>query len=291
MRLALFLFAVFLPFISTAQRSYPPKMADAEVQTYKTADGDVGLRVWIFKPDDWKASDSRPAAVFFFGGGWKSGSPQQFEQQCKQLAERGMVAMTADYRVSSRHQTKAKSCVEDARDAVRWIRGNATKLGVNPDKVMAGGGSAGGHVAACLGTIIVDEQGLSSMPNAMALFNPAAVLARYEGLSFWEKDRSAEMRERMGVDPVELSPIHHVHKDAAPAIIFHGTKDTTVPYATAAAYAKAMKEAGVKCELASFEGAGHGFFNYGRDGNKHFDATMKKLNDFLVSLGWLEATE
>lgn len=290
MKIVLLFFAtLFIPLCASAQRTYPPEIPEAEVQTYKTAEGDVDLKVWIFKPENWKAKDSRPAAVFFFGGGWKAGSPQQFEQQCKQLAKRGMVAMTADYRVSSRHKTKAKSCVEDARDAVRWIRSNAETLGVNPDKVMAGGGSAGGHVAACLGTIIFDEQGLSTAPNAMALFNPAVVLAPYEGQSFWAEDRSKEMRERMGVDPVELSPIHHVHQDAAPAIVFHGTEDAAVPYASAAAYAKAMKSAGVKCELATYEGAGHGFFNFGKSENKYFNDTMEKLDAFLVSLGWLEA--
>lgn len=281
-----------IPALGCAQRNYPPEMEGAEVRTYKvaeTAKGDeVDLRIWIFKPEGWKASDSRPAAVFFFGGGWKSGSPQQFEQQCKRLAKRGMVAMTADYRVRGRHETLAKDCVEDARDAVRWIRVHAEELGVDPERLLGGGGSAGGHIAACLGTIAYDDQGTDSSPNAMALFNPATVLAPHEGLEF-KPERSAEMRERMGIDPVELSPIHHVHSEAAPAIIFHGKDDAIVSFASAAAYAEAMKEAGVRCELAAYEGEGHGFFNFGRKNNGPFEDTMKKLDAFLVSLGWLEA--
>ncbi|MFT5469313.1 MAG: acetyl esterase [Verrucomicrobiales bacterium] len=280
-----------LPFVSFAQKNYPPEMPGAEVKTYKVADGDVELKIWIFKPEGWKASDSRPAAVFFFGGGWNGGSPQQFEQHCKRLAKRGMVAMTADYRVRGRHETLANICVEDARDAVRWIRVHTEELGVNPERLLGGGGSAGGHIAACLGTIAFDDQGTDSSPNATALFNPAAVLAPYKGKNYWKTDRSAEMRERMGVDPVELSPIHHVHADAAPSIIFHGTADDKVPFASAAAYAEAMKEAGARCELVSYEGEGHGFFNYGRGENVVFEDTMKELDAFLVSLGWLDAVE
>ena len=98
-------------------------------------------------PDDHRPGDKRAAVVFFFGGGWRGGSPGQFQHHCEYLASRGMVAMTADYRVLSRHKTKADKCAADAKSAVRWIRANAERLGVDPNRIAAGGGSAGGHVA------------------------------------------------------------------------------------------------------------------------------------------------
>jgi hypothetical protein len=154
---------------------YPPDMQADAVEVYKTV-GDVKLSLYLFRPPDHKSSDRRPAIVFFFGGGWRAGSPRQFEQQCRYLASRGMLAIAADYRVASRHNVKVVSCVADAKSAVRWVRVHAGTLGVDPEKIVAAGGSAGGHLAACTGTITgLDEQGedlgVSSRPNAMILFN------------------------------------------------------------------------------------------------------------------------
>ena len=124
-----------------------------------------------------KHKDQRPAVVFFFGGGWNGGSPSQFAPHCEYLASRGMVAMTADYRVKSRQGTTPFDCVEDGKSAIRYVRQHAKELGVDPKKIAAGGGSAGGHVAAATGTVRgMDEKnedsGISSKPDALILFNP-----------------------------------------------------------------------------------------------------------------------
>ena len=98
--------------------SYPPTLDGAAVETYKEIDG-AKLNVWIFQPDG-KATPGakRPAIVFFFGGGWTSGSPAQFERQCRHFAERGMVAITADYRVASR---------QPPRRCRTWMRREKTR--------------------------------------------------------------------------------------------------------------------------------------------------------------------
>jgi acetyl esterase/lipase len=266
-------------------------MPGAVVETYKTV-GDTKLELYVFQPDGWKASDKRPAVVFFFGGGWTSGSPQQFLSQCKYLASRGMVACAADYRVASRHQVKAVECVKDAKSAIRFVRKNAERLGVDPEEIVAAGGSAGGHLAAACGTIDgFDEPNedttVSSRPNAMLLFNPAVIIAPVEGLEIVD-ERLASRGERMGVDPVELSPYHHVAPGAPPTAIFHGKADNTVPYATVEAFAKKMKTAGNTCELFGYEDQGHGFFNHGRARHAMYDATLKEADKFLVRLGYLE---
>ena len=95
----------------------------------------------------------------------------------------------ADYRVRSRHNTLAVTCVEDGKSAVRWIRKNAERLGIDPNRIAAGGGSAGGHVAACAGVVpgldaANESVEISSVPNALALFNPAMMLAPIEGFEF-----------------------------------------------------------------------------------------------------------
>lgn len=274
-----------------SRRGDPPTLEGAAVEVYKKTD-QAELNLYIFTPPGHAASDRRPAIVFFFGGGWRSGSPKQFQEHCRYLASRGIVAMTADYRVSSRHQTKAIDCVRDGKSAVRWIRKNAGRLGVDPDRIAAGGGSAGGHVAACTGLVEGLEQAgedttVSSQPNALALFNPAVILALVDGGPALDPQRMKDMPERVGGDPESISPYHHVDAQEPPTIIFHGKDDTAVPYWTVEKFCEAMKEAGNRCRLVGYEGQGHGFFNYGRgDGNAYRD-TIRELDGFLVSLGYL----
>ncbi len=291
MKLALIAFASLVlttSFAHAQKGNYPPSIEGAEELVYKTA-SDTDLKLWMFKPQDWEPSDSRGAIVFFFGGGWTGGSPSQFVPHSEYLAERGMVAFVADYRVKSRQGVKASDCVEDARDAVSYVRSNAAKLGVDPKRVASGGGSAGGHLAACVGVVKGEP---SSKADAMALFNPAVVLAPVEGMKWDGKDRSEELKERMGVDPVELSPYHHITGDAPPCVIFHGTADPVVPYKSVELFTDKMAEKGVDCTLHGYEGEGHGFFNANRSGKEGkeaaFPKTLKQLDAFFVELGWLE---
>jgi acetyl esterase len=275
-----------------AGRPYPPNLPGAEVETYKTV-GDTKLNLYVYYPPGHKATDSRAAIVFFFGGGWTGGTPGQFEQHCKHLASRGMVAITADYRVASRHQVKAASCVADAKSAIRFVRKEAARLGIDPNRIVAGGGSAGGHIAACSGVIqgfdeTSEDARISSVPSAMALFNPAVVLAPVEGLTAANQERVTSLKDRMGVEPRDLSPYHQVRKGAPPTIIFHGKADPTVPYATVEMFTRAMTDAGNKCTLVGYEGQAHGFFNYGRGGNEYYEKTLKELDSFLAGLGYIK---
>ncbi len=291
---------VALSNVALAQKKTEPKpqggasLEVAVAEVYKTV-GDVELKIYRFNPKEHKDSDHRPAIVFFFGGGWKSGDPKQFANQCAHLADRGMVAMTAEYRVASRHQAHAIDCVEDAKSAIRWVRQNATRLGIDPNRIAAGGGSAGGHLAACTGVVkgferSSEDASVSSVPNAMILYNPALQLDNVEGEKPIEKEKLAELRERIGDDPKKVSPCHHVEKGAPPTIIFHGRADTTVPFRTAEVFAEAMQRHGNRCELIGYPEQGHGFFNYGRgEENQGYRATLLATNQFLVSLGFLQA--
>jgi len=269
---------------------YPPVLPDARTETYKTI-GQTNLQLYIFAPTAHAATNRRPAIVFFFGGGWASGSPQQFAKQCQYFASRGMVAITADYRVASRHGAKPAQCVADARSAIRWVRKNAARLGVDPNRVVAAGGSAGGHLAGCIAVVPgFDEPGedtsVSAVPNAAVLFNPVLVLAPLD-----ENDSgrlaSRLTAERLGIEPQKISPAHHVKAGAPPIIVFHGKADTTVPFSTSEVFVARMKAAGNRCELVGFDGQEHGFFNYGRETNRFFRETLTKADQFLTSLGYL----
>lgn len=268
------------------------RLAKARTEVYKTV-GDTQLKLFVFEPADHKPTDKRPAVVFFFGGGWTSGSPGQFAPQAEHFAKRGMVAICADYRVYSRHKAQVKDCVADAKSAIRWVRSNAAKLGIDPNRIAAGGGSAGGHLAAAVATLDgfdekTEDAAISSRPNALLLFNPALDLTP-EGFGRRADEKKADnFRERLGTDARLLSPTHNVKSSGPPTILFHGRADNTVPFKQAEEFARRMKEAGNRCELEGYEGQAHGFFNFGRNENKFYDDTLAKADAFLVSLGWLK---
>jgi len=248
--------------------------------------GEVELKLHIFEPRERDAKELSPAIVFFFGGGWTRGNPKQFYHQCDHFASRGMVAISAEYRVNNRHGTSAFECVADGKSAIRWVRAEAARLGVDPNKIVAGGGSAGGHVAAC--TAIIEgleekneDMKISSKPNALVLFNPAVDIVSL---------KHRRVAERFKKRRKELSPLHHVKEGVPACIIFHGTADKTVPFESVERFCKVMKEAGNDCRLVRFEGKGHGFFNYGRDeDNNSFNETICAADEFLCSLGYLKS--
>jgi acetyl esterase len=243
--------------------------------------GKVKLHLHVFYPSDWKPTDKRPAAVFFFGGGWVGGTPKQFYPHCEHLAANGIVAAAAEYRVKKTHGTTPFECVADGKSAVRWMRASAKTLGIDPERIISGGGSAGGHVAACTGVIeALDEKkedaSVSSEPNAMVLFNPVIDTSK-QGYGY------NKLKERYK----EISPVEHVRKGIVPTIIFVGTADTTTPASGDRKFCKLMKAAGNRCELHEYKGRKHGFFN-NRGGDKDYKDTVEKMDVFLKSLGYLD---
>lgn len=273
---------------------YPPELPDAKIEVYKSVEG-LNLRAWIFEPEGHRSSDKRAAIVFFFGGGWNGGSPAQFEQQAKYLANRGMVAIPVDYRVKSRNGTLANIAVMDAKAAIRWVRTNAARLGIDPNRIAASGGSAGGHLAAATAMlpghdIETSGQSVSPAPNAMILFNPVLITAPVkddpESMAA-QMEKVKKLQPRLGATPESMSPYHNIRSNLPPSIIFHGEEDPIVPYQQIELFVRAMKNAGNRCELVSYPGQRHGFFNYGRRDKSTYTDIMRRTDEFLVSLGWL----
>jgi len=243
---------------------------------YKKASG-IDLKLHVFEPEK-KPDKPAAAIVFFFGGGWSGGNPRQFFRQAAYLASRGMVGISAEYRVKSRGNATPYQCVEDGKSAVRYIRAHAKDLGVDPKRIAAGGGSAGGHVAAATGTVTAfDAEGedlkISSRPNALVLFNPV-----------YDNSPKGYGYSRVKDRWKEFSPMHNITKGTPPAIVFLGDSDKLIPVKTALEFQNRMKKCGVRSELHVYKNKPHGFFN----ADNYMRATMFLADKFLTSLGYLE---
>ncbi len=136
---------------SISNKTIPSKTLPSKIVPYKHLNKGT-LSLHIFNPKNHRITDSRPAIIFFHGGGWNSGSIKQFYKQSQYLAEKGMVAISAEYRLKNKHGTTPNESVKDAKSAMRWLRSHAEELGINPNMIAAGGGSAGGQIAAATGT-------------------------------------------------------------------------------------------------------------------------------------------
>lgn len=252
----------------------------AESLIYKRV-GDRELLLHIEKPVDWKATDQRPAIVFFFGGGWVGGSVEQFHPQSEYFAGRGVVGIRVEYRtIAKGDKGPPLVCCGDAKSAMRYVRGHAAELGVDPTRIAAAGGSAGGHLAAFTAMVAgldgpAEEAKISCKPDALILFNPVF----NNGPGEWG-------HERVGERFREFSPAHNIRKTAPPTCVFLGDSDNLIGVPVLREFEAKMKAAGVRCDAHVYPGAGHGFFNK----DPHKSQTLAEADKFLVSLGWLKDT-
>lgn len=239
----------------------------------RTVEYKPGLALHIYQPEGWKAGQMRTGLVFFFGGGWTGGSVKQFEPHAKHYAAKGVVAICADYRVKTRHNTTPFDAIADGKAAMAYVREHAKELGIDPKRIVAAGGSAGGHVAASAAILPPTDHKIA----ALVLFNPVV-----------DTTAAGYGAEKVAGREKEASPVHNVTRGVPPAILFHGTADTTVPFANAEAFCGALKASGSRCELVPYEGQKHGFFNQAREGGKFYTDTVAKADVFLQSLGLID---
>jgi acetyl esterase/lipase len=239
--------------------------------------GSHELALNIFEPVGLKAGDKRTCFVTFHGGGWTSGGPRSMYVFADHCAKFGMVAISVQYRLyKAKTPVTVFECVKDARAALRYVRAHAAELGIDPEKIIANGASAGGHLAAATAMFDgVDHANenldVSCHPNALVLFSPV-IDTSLEGYG------NAKIGERWK----ELSPAHQVRPGLPPTLLFHGDGDTTTPILGARVFADAMKKAGNRIDVVSSPGAIHTYMF--KDPALHVD-TLKSMHMFFESLG------
>ena len=232
------------------------------------------LKLVVYRGPGWKAGDKRPGMLFFFGGGWRNGTTAQFQPQAEYFAARGLVTVCAEYRISSKHHTTPEKCVEDAKSAIRWLRTHAGEMGIDPERIIGSGGSAGCHLAAAIALVPgyeakEDDAKVSCKPNALVLFNPALNFP-----DFPVKDAEGKALEGFWPTPF-------LGKSSPRAILFFGTEDKMVSQGRE--YLAKAKELGCRAELYLAEGQAHGFFNR----PPWMQVTTVQADRFLESLGYL----
>jgi acetyl esterase/lipase len=209
-----------------------------------------------------------PAVVCIHGGGFRAGKRDSWDKMCQQLAARGYVAVTITYRLAPDHQFPA--AVEDSKAAVRWVRANAAKYHVDPNRIGALGDSAGAHLALFLAVTnnVHDFDGdqnpgqSSAVQCAVSYYGPADFT-----LSYGKSVDAAEVLplflggnlQQQPKRHVQASPLYWVTPDAPPILLLHGTQDKYVNYEQAILLRDRLKAAQCDVELLTLEGAGHGF--------------------------------
>ncbi len=252
-------------------------------EVYKTVDT-FKLKVDIFYTDQTFKKENNTAIVFFHGGGWAYGSPEEFFTTCERYARMGIVTFSVDYRLSIDNGiTPSKTispieCVMDAKSAMRWVRGNAGKFNIGKNKIVAAGQSAGGHLALCTAMIDdynekSDDLSISCRPDAVLLFS--ACVNAVEG---WCDRLLADRRTKIW----SLSPAHNMKSGLPPMVEFHGIDDEQVPKWTVQFFEIDMKKNGNYFEQHMYEGRKHYLGDGHPEYSRYFDDEILKIaDDFL----------
>ena len=250
---------------------------EGKVHVYKQVDG-TNREIEIFFPKNHApATKTVPGIIMFHGGGWGGGHRKQFRYLCHYFSTRGLVAATVTYQLATKAgankakgtESRKRVCITDAKSAIRWYKQNADKLGIDPKRIIAGGGSAGGHISLLATTNPGlndpdDPKGYGTSVASYLLFNPA--------LSAGDAK-----------DP-EVDFLQHLKADFPPAIVFFGSEDNWMKKGWVPASEK-MNLLGIKStDLRIAEGMGHGFFNR----QPWADITLIAADKFLHDLGFLK---
>lgn len=254
--------------------------------TYKRV-GDTELELHLFATSATNSSvpaRGRPAIVFFYGGGWTHGTPIQFYSECAALADRGFVAISADYRIASAHGTTPFESAADARSAIRWVRAHASEFGIDPQRIAAAGASAGGHLAAI--TALADgpddpsdNLAISSRPDVLLLWYPVL-----------DTSPTGYGHALFGERFAELSPLALVRaapERLPPTLILMGDADSATPLATLRAFERAAHAARRPCKVVVYPGGKHPLYAYREGGEPGRSRALAEATTFLTSLGWL----
>ncbi|MCB1205292.1 MAG: alpha/beta hydrolase [Verrucomicrobiae bacterium] len=283
---------LLFPFLATIALADPPNPAPKPVQLpvgirmerdiAYVPEGDEAQRLDLYLPEA-TTEKSLPLIVHIHGGGWRAGS--KFPCPVTGMVLQGYVVASVEYRFSQVAVFPAQ--IQDCQAAIRWLRANAARYHIDPEKVGVVGGSAGGHLSALVGTsggagafpAIGGNEGQSDRVQAVCdIYGPAdfTTVVRQAAedanvKNIFEFNSPKDPYSSLIGVPLEtvekgraVSPVSYVSEDDPPVLILHGTHDALVPYAQSVQFAEALKAKGVPVWLQTLPGAGHGGPAFGK---------------------------
>ena len=210
--------------------------------------GEISLEMDILYPGNYEEGKSYPTIYWIFGGGWLKGEIEQNDFFADYYAKKGYIVVRPEYRVGRVHGTTVYECISDSIAGVKYLLENAERLGIDTDRLIGAGNSAGGHLIAMMEC---GGYGLNGTFKALLLKNPV-IDTSPEGYG----------NDRIPGDFREISPLHLLKKDFPQFILIHGSDDTTVPYKGAAAFCEKADKLGIKNKFITFDGEVHGMKKY-----------------------------
>jgi len=270
---------------SASLSAQPPLPTERDV-TYCTLDG-VELKMDIYRPQ--RSAAPTPALLYVHGGGWTGGDKRSGEgiRDIPKLLARGYLVAAVNYRLAPRY--KFPAMIEDVKCAVRFLRANAEQFSINPEKIGAWGGSAGGHLVALLGTADATagwdvgqylEQS-SRVQAVVDMYGPTDLTVLFEGANprlmeqvFGTSDRNSETLQK-------ASPVNWVSSDDPPFLILHGERDPLVPISQSQIFYEKLRAAGVPATFVIVKNAGHGFAPLGGPISPSRQELTKMIGDFF----------
>lgn len=280
-----FAFIFILVFFKSSQyslwNSHPDGLREAKRWVYKKTEK-RDLALYVFTPSADDDSIVYPAIVFFHGGYWKVGHPVEFASHCQHFRDRGFVAVTAEYRLIEMDGAKPIDAIQDAKAAISWIHSRAGKLRIDPNRIIAVGGSAGGHLAAWTGIELDDKHGhdggiKSHKPDYLILISAAL------------DTTVINTKEKLAVQKEEYSPLHQITEGMPPTLLIHGIEDDVTPFEGAKRFMVAMKKAGNDCKMVALNGVGHGF--HVPMNKQTYTHTLRIIDQYLVSRGVIKEAD
>ncbi|WP_460343008.1 alpha/beta hydrolase [Actinoallomurus acanthiterrae] len=243
---------------------------------YEAADGSE-LPMLVFEPTE----GVRPVAgiVMFHGGALRKGSADGLAPHCRQLASRGILAVSAGYRLIGQGAESIDDCIADVRRAVEHFVRLAASRGLDSSRLASGGSSAGGHLA-LVAALIAPGRPLPAPKAGVAAvvaLNPVVDLLAYSPAQRQILEQGAGITAGKAI---EYSPIEFVRPGNPPILIQHGTHDEVAPIDQARRFRETMLKAGNDCILLEYERAEHAFHYPGPAG--HFDDVIDATAEFLL---------
>lgn len=262
---------------------------------FKTLENE-NFNLWIYDEENAATRKNRTAMVWIHGGGWYSGDPDYFGDDYDFFTKKGIVCFGVEYRLvlnkeNDLYANRLCGAVEDCIDAVLFIKEHSEDFGIDPDKIVVVGESAGGHLALCFATDVVNRINKAALPNAVIAYNPvietigrwSASAGRIEGVNFDTEGFYKRYNILKGI-----SPIHNIVKNNIPLLLLTGIDDKCVYPGEVVDFYEKYKSMGNKAEIELYPKTGHAFalpFWYDND-RVSLNKSLNTIETFLKEYGF-----